>query len=202
MLPVALALIALVLIGGPALAEDWWLTGTDENTLEAILGQTIFRQALQSDWGSDFSADWGGGFGADYTYSGQCTPSGNSWKLRVTGTRALPKALSTPQPFEPGNFTNRVGKPVMPPWVTGINPKVGIQSIPDTEPLWYVWLSWNCPEPMPTFGDPIPSTVGDFDASFDISFGPGSATFNHPAGFTMTRDNTQGSQGGPYGPHF
>ena len=176
----------------PALADDYWISMSDSGDFSpdfdidygtgslAEMGASLLQIGLWgvtlSDFNVDFNADFGSGNGANFNFWGRCQfDQQGSWKLRVVGQRLTPKPQVTLQPSEPGNFTKNTGKPIWPPYATGTNSKVGIQSIPDTVSTYWAWLSWNCYDPLPNFG---------------------------ALGLAIQRDNTGGAAGGPYGSHF
>ena len=110
----------------------------------------------------------------NYKFAGS-TADGGAWKLMVVGAINSPAPLITPEPIEPGIFTNHVGQPIEPEAVTGTNYKVGIESIPDTVSAYWVRFSWNSGLPAPSFA---------------------------AHGLTVLLDNNNGSQAAPFGGHY
>ena len=151
-----LALLVPLLLsgGGAAQAQQTllWLSTADETTMATALTPLLMYGPKVSDFSDDYyPLDYGSVLNPDFVYWGQVAGGGN-FRLLVVGQVTSPAPSVTPQPAEPGNFTNRTGLPVEPEIQMQQNNAVGVESpVPGASRFW-VHVEWNSSQPMPNFG--------------------------------------------------
>ncbi len=166
----ALALLLVLGMSG-AKADDYYLeAGTWPDITSALLAANPMFSL--GSFGPSFNSSF---LNAGVVAYGGSIPGG-TWSIRPLGRLYTPKATTATQQPNAGNFSNRVGQTVSPPWQTGTNPNVGIESIPDTHGAFWAYLSWNSvTTPLPDLGS---------------------------LGIVVVPAYRAGTLFGPYGPHF
>lgn len=145
----AASLLLLLAAPPPAYATDYYLSAPTDVTMQTAL-QALGLYSTQGDFNNDFDSDFGISVGTGYSYYGN-TQDGGNFKLTVLGFLTNPQVSITPQPYEPGNFTSNVGKPIQPEFSTTFNPKVGIEAPVEGTPKFWVKFSWNSGLARPAF---------------------------------------------------